>query len=52
MLQPTFYNQQTVDRLKKQGKDAEHYVIDSIKGHMGGVIDTHLFSGKLEEFLS
>ena len=52
LLQPTVYNQQTVDSLLKQGKDAEHYVIDSIKGHMGGVLDTHLFSDKVEEFLS
>ncbi|WP_232697626.1 alpha/beta fold hydrolase [Brevibacillus daliensis] len=51
LLQPTIYNRQMIEIMKKQGKQAELYEFESVKGHMGGVLDTHLFSDKVEEFL-
>lgn len=51
LLQPTVYNEQMVNILKSQGKDAELYTIESIKGHMAGVLESHLFSDKVAEFL-
>ncbi|UDM74122.1 homoserine O-acetyltransferase [Vagococcus fluvialis] len=51
-LQPTMFNRKMVDTLKKLGKNAELFTFDSEKGHMGGVIDTHLFDDKVREFLN
>ncbi|SDY60339.1 homoserine O-acetyltransferase [Bacillus sp. 166amftsu] len=51
LLQPSRYNYQMVDVLRKQGKYAEVYEIESINGHMAGVIDVHLFEKKVDEFL-
>lgn len=52
MLFPTVYNQQMVEILQNQGKDARLYKIESMKGHMAGIFDTHLFSNQVAEFLS
>lgn len=51
LLQPTIYNRQMIDIMKKQGKEAELYEFESLKGHMGGVLDSHLFSDRIAEFL-
>ena len=51
-LQPTIFNKQMVDTLTKLGKNAELFTFESEKGHMGGVLDTHLFDEKVREFLS
>ncbi|MED1203089.1 alpha/beta fold hydrolase [Heyndrickxia acidicola] len=51
LLQPTVYNRHMVDIMKKQGKQAELYEFESLKGHMGGILDHHLFSDKIAEFL-
>ncbi|WP_459503278.1 homoserine O-acetyltransferase family protein [Bacillus sp. C1] len=51
VLQPSRYNYQMVEMLKKQGKYAEVYEIESINGHMAGVFDVHLFEKKVDEFL-
>ncbi|WP_144551331.1 alpha/beta fold hydrolase [Bacillus mycoides] len=51
LLQPSRYNYQMVEILQKQGKYAEVYEIESINGHMAGVLDVHLFEKKVEEFL-
>ncbi len=52
MLFPTVNNQQMVEILQNQGKDAQLYKIESMKGHMAGVFDTHSFSNQIAEFLS
>ncbi|KGX86621.1 alpha/beta fold hydrolase [Pontibacillus litoralis] len=52
LLQPTVFNRQMVDILKQQGKDAELVEIESLKGHMAGVLDGHLFSEDVERFLN
>ena len=41
-----------VDTLTKLGKNAELFTFESEKGHMGGVLDTHLFDEKVREFLN
>ncbi len=51
MLQPTVFNHKMVDDLTGLGKDAELFLINSKKGHMGGVLDTDLFEQKVREFL-
>ncbi|MFJ7746893.1 homoserine O-acetyltransferase [Peribacillus sp. NPDC097295] len=51
ILQPTIYNRQTIDIMNTQGKDAELFEIESKKGHMAGIFDTHLFSDKISGFL-
>lgn len=51
LLQPTIYNRQMIDIMKKQGKQAELFEFESLKGHMGGILDTHLFRHKIAEFL-
>ena len=51
LLQPTVYNEEMVNILKSQGKKAELYKIESITGHMAGVLETNLFSHKVAEFL-
>ena len=51
-LQPTIFNKKMVDMLTKLGKNAELFTFESEKGHMGGVIDTHLFDEKVREFLN
>ncbi|MDM5156897.1 homoserine O-acetyltransferase [Bacillus sp. DX1.1] len=51
LLQPSRYNYEMVELLKKKGKCAEVYEIESIKGHMAGVLDVHLFEKKVYEFL-
>ncbi len=51
MLQPTIFNEIMVTKLKELGKDAELYAFNSEKGHMAGILDTHLFKDKLEDFL-
>jgi homoserine O-acetyltransferase len=52
MLFPTVYNQQMVEILQNQRKDARLYKIESIKGHMAGIFYTHLFSNQVVGFLS
>lgn len=52
LLQPTVYNRQMVEMMKKNSKEAELVEIESLKGHMGGVLDTHLFSEQIAEFLN
>ncbi|MBC6971397.1 homoserine O-acetyltransferase [Bacillus sp. Xin] len=51
LLQPSRYNYQMVEVLRKQGKYAEVYEIESINGHMAGVVDVHLFEKRIDEFL-
>ena len=51
-LQPTIFNKNMVDTLTKLGKNAELFTFESEKGHMGGVLDTHLFDEKVREFLN
>lgn len=51
VLQPYRYNKEMVARLQKQGKHAEVYEIESVNGHMAGVLDVHLFEKKVYEFL-
>lgn len=52
LLQPWQFNEITVNRINELGGCAELYPIESIKGHMGGVLDTHLFDEKVREFLN
>ncbi len=52
LLQYHKFNQITVDRINELGGNAELYTIESKKGHMGGVLDTHLFEDKVREFLN
>ena len=52
LLQPPRYNYKMVDILQTQGKYAEVYEIESINGHMAGVLDVHLFEKKVYEFLN
>lgn len=51
LLQCHRFNRITVDRINELGGYAELYEIESEKGHMGGVLDTHLFADKVREFL-
>ncbi|MDC2865067.1 alpha/beta fold hydrolase [Bacillus sp. BP-3] len=52
LLQPPRYNYKMVELLRKNGKFAEVYEIESIYGHMAGVFETHLFAGKVHQFLN
>lgn len=52
LLQPWQFNKVTVDRINELGGCAELYTIESEKGHMGGVLDTHLFADKVKDFLN
>ncbi|HDX9580725.1 TPA: homoserine O-acetyltransferase [Bacillus pseudomycoides] len=52
LLQPPRYNYAMVELLRKNGKFAEVYEIESIYGHMAGVFETHLFAGKVHQFLN
>nr|WP_084158026.1 homoserine O-acetyltransferase [Bacillus manliponensis] len=52
VLQPSRYNHEMVSILKQQGKNAEVYEIESILGHMAGVLHVQLFEKKLHEFLT
>lgn len=52
ILQPSRYNKEMVALLKKQGKHAEVYEIESVFGHMAGVFAVQLFEKKLHEFLT
>ncbi|HHT7189305.1 TPA: alpha/beta fold hydrolase [Bacillus cereus] len=52
LLQPSRYNYKMVDILQKQGKYAEVYEIESINGHMAGVLNIPLFEKKVYEFLN
>lgn len=52
MLQPYNFNKVTVEKINNLGGYAEIYPIESEKGHMAGVLDTHLFEDKIKEFLS
>ncbi|KEK24536.1 alpha/beta fold hydrolase [Bacillus gaemokensis] len=52
LLQPPRYNYEMVDVLQKQGKHAEVYEIESINGHMAGVLEVHLFEKKVYKFLN
>ncbi|MEH7461695.1 homoserine O-acetyltransferase [Bacillus thuringiensis] len=52
ILQPSRYNYKMVELLRKNGKFAEVYEIESIYGHMAGVFETHLFAGKVHQFLN
>ncbi|MFJ8528151.1 homoserine O-acetyltransferase [Bacillus sp. NPDC094106] len=52
LLQPPRYNYKMVDILQTQGKYAEVYEIESINGHMAGVLDVHLFEKKVYKFLN
>lgn len=51
LLQPALYNRQMVEFMQGQGKKAELFEFESLKGHMAGVLDTHLFHDKIAEFL-
>lgn len=51
LLQPTVYNREMIEILKTQEKQAELYEFDSLKGHLAGVLETHLFREKIAEFL-
>lgn len=51
LLQPTIYNRQMIEILKKQGKQATLFEFDSIKGHMAGIMDISLFSDQVAYFL-
>ncbi|AUJ24962.1 Homoserine O-acetyltransferase [Virgibacillus dokdonensis] len=51
LLQPTIYNRRMVDTLLKLGKEAELVEIESLKGHMAGVLDGHLFSDDIRKML-
>ncbi|WP_042351186.1 alpha/beta fold hydrolase [Bacillus massiliigorillae] len=51
LLQPTVFNRQMIQTMKKCGKEAELFEFDSLKGHMGGVLDTHLFKNQVTTFL-
>ena len=50
-LQPTEYNREMVEELRNQGKQAELFEFPSVKGHMAGILDTHLFSHTIYQFL-
>lgn len=52
LLQPPRYNYKMVELLRKNGNFAEVYEIESIYGHMAGVFETHLFAGKVHQFLN
>ncbi|ENQ3080377.1 homoserine O-acetyltransferase [Bacillus cereus] len=52
ILQPSRYNYQMVELLRKNGNFAEVYEIESIYGHMAGVFETYLFAGKVHQFLN
>ncbi|HSU80425.1 MAG TPA: homoserine O-acetyltransferase [Candidatus Angelobacter sp.] len=51
LLQPTVYNRQMIEILRRQGKQAELIEFDSLKGHMAGILDTQLFSAVVAELL-
>lgn len=51
MLQPSCFNHTTIDTLKKLNKDARLFEFSSLKGHMAGVFDTHLFEKEIKEFI-
>ncbi|WP_054951671.1 alpha/beta fold hydrolase [Numidum massiliense] len=51
LLQPTIYNRRMIEIMQKRGQQAELYEFESIKGHMAGVLDTHLFSDRVAQFL-
>lgn len=51
LLQPTKYNEQMVEILKKHNKKAELVKIDSNLGHMAGVLAPDLFADDIKRFL-
>ncbi|MEH7016725.1 MULTISPECIES: alpha/beta fold hydrolase [Bacillus] len=52
VLQPSRYNYEMVELLRKNKKIAEVYEIESIYGHMAGVLETHLFAKKVHQFMN
>lgn len=52
ILQPSRYNYEMVELLRKNRKFAEVYEIESIHGHMAGVLETHLFASKVHQFIN
>lgn len=52
MLQPTKYNEEMIEILHKHNKNAKLVKIDSNKGHMAGILDTHLFSDDIKNFIA
>jgi homoserine O-acetyltransferase len=50
-LQPAYMSEETVKQLQMLGKQASFFGFHSIYGHMGGILDTHLFAKKVEEWL-
>lgn len=51
LLQPTVYNREMIEIMERQGKQAELLEFESLNGHMAGLMDIDLFSGKIVEFL-
>lgn len=51
-LQPTQYNRDMVDILREQGKQADLVEFQSKYGHMSGILETHLFSHSINQFLT
>lgn len=52
LLFPPEYSQEAVELIQGQGGDATYYEFDSPYGHMGGVMDTHLFAREIAHFLA
>ncbi|GKX55090.1 homoserine O-acetyltransferase [Leminorella grimontii] len=50
-LQPTVYNRQMAQTLSDMQKEVTLVEIESQKGHMAGILDTHLFADDVRHFL-
>lgn len=50
-LHPACLVKPYIDRLNELGGYGECFVIESEKGHMAGILDTHLFADKIRSFL-
>lgn len=51
LLQPTLYNQKMVDLMKENGQDAKLVKIESLNGHMTGVLEGKLFEEEIRSAL-
>lgn len=51
LLFPPEYSKEAVTIMQKNGGRAEYFEFDSPYGHMGGVLETHLFAKQISDFL-
>ena len=50
-LHPACLVETYIKRMQELGVDAQCYTINSMLGHMGGILETHLFADKIREFI-